>query len=66
MQGKTVRNVRYNPVIVKYPFWEMTAENPKAVYACLNYDESFCPEEIEERPTCINGDTGAVLKDIKK
>ncbi len=44
----------------------MTAENPKAVYACLNYDESFCPEEIEERPTCINGDTGAVLKDIKK
>ena len=25
------------PGIVKYPFWQMTAENPAAVYACINY-----------------------------
>ena len=29
--------VGYNtPVIIKYPFWQMTAENPKSVYACIN------------------------------
>ena len=25
------------PVIIKYPFWQMTAKNPKAIYACVNY-----------------------------
>ena len=49
------------PVIVKYPFWAMTAENPKAVYACINYDEAFCPKQIEEQSICLDGDAGAVL-----
>lgn len=50
------------PVIVKYPFWQMTMENEKAVYACVNYGEAFCPEEIEDRSICIDGDIGEVLK----
>lgn len=54
------------PVIVKYPFWAMTAENPNAVYACLNYSEAFCPEEIKEQSISIDGDTGEVLKKIKQ
>ena len=29
------------PVIVKYPFWQMTMANEKSVYACLNYGEAF-------------------------
>jgi NAD-dependent SIR2 family protein deacetylase len=49
------------PVIIKYPFWQMTAENPRAVYACLNYGEAFCPKEIEQRSLCIDGDIGDVL-----
>ena len=49
------------PVIVKYPFWQMTMANDKAVYACLNYGEAFCPEEIEDRSICIDGDIGEVL-----
>ena len=49
------------PVIVKYPFWAMTAENPKAVYACINYDQAFCPKQIEEQSICLDGDAGAVL-----
>lgn len=49
------------PVIVKYPFWQMTMENEKAVYACLNYGEAFCPREIEGRSICINGDIGEVI-----
>ena len=59
-----VRNVRYNPVIVKYPFWQMTNDNPKAVYACLNYNEAVCPKQIENRSIVIAGDSGAVIKQL--
>ena len=52
------------PVIVKYPFWQMTMANDSAVYACLNYGEAFCPGEIEDRSICIDGDIGEVLKKL--
>lgn len=29
------------PVIIKYPFWKMTAGNPKASYVCINYQEAY-------------------------
>lgn len=49
--------VGYNtPGIIKYPFWRMTAQNPNAVYACINKDEAECPTEIEMRSICINED----------
>lgn len=54
------------PVIMKYPFWYMAMENKKAVYACVNYQEAFCPNELEERSICIDGDIGDVLKEIQK
>ena len=39
--------VGYNtPVIIKYSFWQMTAKNSKAVYACVNFGEAFCPKQI--------------------
>ena len=53
------------PVIIKYPFWYMVMENKKAVYACINYQEAFCPNELEERSICLDGDIGEVLKEIK-
>ena len=53
------------PVIVKYPFWQMTMDQPKAVYACLNYGEAFCPEQIAERSICIDGDIGEILEKLK-
>ena len=54
--------VGYNtPGIIKYPFWKMTAENPKAVYACINYGEAVCPHEIEKQSICIDGDIEKVL-----
>jgi NAD-dependent SIR2 family protein deacetylase len=52
------------PVIIKYPFWQMTMANEKAVYACINYGDAFCPAKIEERSICINGDIGAVIEKI--
>ena len=53
------------PVIIKYPFWQMALANEKAVYACLNYGEAFCPGEINDRSICIDGDIGEVLDQIK-
>lgn len=49
------------PVIIKYPFWQMTASNPLAVYACINYGEAYCPREIEAQSICIEADIGEVL-----
>lgn len=49
------------PVIIKYPFWKMTAQNPKAAYACINYGEAVCPKEIEKQSICIDDDIGKVL-----
>ena len=57
--------VGYNtPVIIKYPFWNRTAENPNAFYACVNYGDACCPEEIQDRSLCIDGDVGKVLRDL--
>ncbi|MGI6117311.1 MAG: SIR2 family NAD-dependent protein deacylase [Bilifractor sp.] len=49
------------PVIIKYPFWQNTEENPNAFYACINKEEAYCPEEIAERAICIDGDLKEVL-----
>ena len=53
------------PVIIKYPFWQMTYQNPKAVYACINLGEAYAPGEIANRSVCIDGDIGEVLKKLK-
>ena len=53
------------PGIVKFSFWRMTAENPKAVYACVNLGEADAPREIASRSICIDGDIGEVLKKLK-
>jgi len=53
------------PVIVKYPFWQMTLANEKSVYACINYGEAFCPGEIANRSICIDGDIGDVFAKMK-
>lgn len=52
------------PVIIKYPFWQMTAKNPNAVYACVNFNEAFCPEELKGKSICINRDIAEVLRDM--
>lgn len=55
--------VGYNtPVIIKYPFWKMTAQNPKSVYACVNLGESYSPPEIQNRAICIDGDIGEIVE----
>ena len=57
--------VGYNtPGIIKYPFWQMTAKNPNAIYACINQGQAACPPEIERRSLCINADIGPVLQSL--
>jgi len=59
--------VGYNtPVIIKYPFWQMTDKNPKAVYACINRQEAVCPKEIQRQSICIEGDIGEILQNLNK
>ena len=58
--------VGYNtPVIIKIPFWNMTAQNPDATYACVNKGEAVTLEEIADRSICINGDIGEVIDKLK-
>lgn len=49
------------PVIIKFPFWKMTAENKNAFYACINFGEAVCPEQIKKQSICLNCDIGEVL-----
>ena len=54
--------VGYNtPGIIKYPFWQMTAQNPNAVYACINSREAVFPKKIGRQAVCIYNDIGEVL-----
>ena len=50
------------PVIIKYPFWKYTVENPNALYACVNFQEAFAPKEIAARSVCVESDIGEFLK----
>ena len=54
--------VGYNtPVIIKYPFWQMTAKNPTATYACVNNGQAICPPEIRHKSICINDDIANII-----
>ena len=52
------------PGIIKYPFWRMTAENPRAVYVCINLGETCAPMEIRDRSICVDADIGKVLEQL--
>ena len=57
--------VGYNtPVIIKYPFWRMTAKNPNAFYVCINQGQAICPPEIERQSVCIHADIGAIIAQL--
>ena len=59
--------VGYNtPVIIKYPFWNMTYENPNAVYACVNFGDAGCADEIKKQSICIDADIKEVLEELIK
>ncbi len=52
------------PGIIKYPFWQMTHDNPNAAYICINLSEAYIPAEIGKQSICIDNDIGEVLKQL--
>ena len=54
------------PAIIKYNFWSLTAKNPKATYANINFEESYSPNEIQKQSILINDDIKTVLDTLKK
>lgn len=54
------------PVIIKYPFWKMTYQNPEAIYACINLGEAVCPDAIAKQSICINADVADVLAALRE
>lgn len=54
------------PGIIKYPFMQMTARNPKTVYACVNMNEAYAPRGIGDRAVCVDGDIGDVIESCVK
>ena len=58
--------VGYNtPVIIKYPFWRRTAQNPNATYVCMSRSHADCPDEIRGRSICLAGDAHEILRLLK-
>ncbi len=57
--------VGYNtPGIIKYPFWQRVAQDPNAVYVCINAQEAVCPQDIAPRALCIRTDIAACLETL--
>ena len=57
----------YNtPSIIKYPFWRMTANNPKATYACLNLGQTAAPPAIQSQSILLDGDIGETLQALAR
>lgn len=57
--------VGYNtPVIIKYPFWQMTYAYPNATYACINLGEIAVPKEIQNQSICINDNIEKVIEKL--
>lgn len=52
------------PVIIKYPFWKMTAQNPKAVYVCVNDGQVYAPIEIAGQSVLVNGNIYNVFSQL--
>ena len=53
------------PGIIKVPFLRMTAQNPKATYACVNLGEAVTMRGLEAQSILLDADISAVLSDLR-
>ena len=49
------------PGIIKFPFWQMTFNNPDAIYIAINQGEADAPKQILDRSILINVDIKTIL-----
>ncbi len=52
------------PGIIKYPFWELTSNNPRARYICVNKGQAFVLNEIAAQSLIIDADIAEVLNSL--
>ncbi|MFR7589986.1 MAG: SIR2 family NAD-dependent protein deacylase [Longibaculum sp.] len=55
----------HTPGIIKYPFWQLTYQNQKAIYVCINQEKEEIPTSIRSQSFIINEDIQQVLQQIK-
>ena len=53
------------PGIIKVPFLRMTAQNPKATYACVNLGEAVTMRGLEAQSILLDADIGKVLSELR-
>ena len=53
------------PGIIKVPFLRMTAQNPKATYACINLGEASTIQGLETQSILLDADIGSVLSKLR-
>lgn len=54
------------PSIIKYPFWQMAANNANAVYACINSTQAYCPQELARQSICLQWDASKALAMLRR
>ena len=50
------------PGIIKFPFWQLTAQDPAFTYACVTLNDAVCPPSIVDQSICISADINDVLQ----
>lgn len=50
------------PGIIKFPFWQLTAQDPAFTYACVTLNDAVCPPSITDQSICISADINDVLQ----
>ena len=53
------------PGIIKVPFLRMTAQNPKATYACINLGEAITMKGLKAQSILLDADIGKVLSNLR-
>lgn len=54
------------PGIIKIPFLRMTAQNPRAVYVCINQGEAVAMRGMEKQSILLDADIGRALSDLRR
>ena len=52
------------PVIIKYPFIQMTYKLKKAFYVCINKGQNYVPKEIESKSILIDEDICKIINEL--
>ncbi len=53
-----------SPGVIKFPFWNMAAQNPHAVFASVNLTSPCYPAALKERSIVISADIDSVICDL--